>query len=158
MQRKNNASRKSGGDQIHNNSDSMNEKVEIIPSDFSSWQRDPSGQSSKTALTNIPTSNGHIINGTSKLSHPAAHIGRPSTSPSLGADGFEHIRAEDDDDLFAFDEDIRYRDEDQETQEEKDGEEDIEESAKVELLPTSSPHAGSLPIEIKWPGRKDPRG
>ncbi|KAI4178780.1 MAG: hypothetical protein L6R41_008213 [Letrouitia leprolyta] len=160
LQRKNNASRKIDNDQLQA-PDPINEKVEIIPSNFSNWQRDPSGQASKTALTNIPTTNnGHVNGTTSKLSHPAAQIGRPSTSPSMGADEFEHIRAEDDDDLFAFDEDIRYRDEDKEGNLEEhdgEGEEELEESVKEEL-PTSSPHAGSLPIEIRWPGRMDGRG
>ncbi|KAL8939443.1 MAG: hypothetical protein Q9216_003349 [Gyalolechia sp. 2 TL-2023] len=158
LQRKMKASRKSDSDQIQDQN-AMNERVEIIPSNSSSWRRNPSGQSRKTALTNIPTTNGHF-NGTVKLQHhPAAQIGCASTSPSMGGDGFEHIRAEEDDDLFAFDEDIRYGNQDPEA--DKNGEEELKDEElgnTREELPTSSPHAGSLPIEIKWPERRDPRG
>ncbi|KAI4174263.1 MAG: hypothetical protein LQ343_002401 [Gyalolechia ehrenbergii] len=157
LQRKINAWRKSGSDQFQAPA-TMSERVEVIPPYSSSWRRDPSGQSSKTALTNIPTTSGHV-NGSNKAHHPAAQIRRPSTSPSMGGDGFEHIRAEEDDDLFPFDEDLRYQD--QEPQEDQAGEEELRDKELQnahEDLSTSSPHAGSLPIEIKWPGMKDPRG
>ena len=67
-------------------------------------------------------------------------------------DEFERI--DNDDELFAFDEDVtigRSNDEEEgrlETGLGSDGEEDVEEP-----LPASSPHAGSLPIEIKWPAK-----
>lgn len=127
----------------------------------SSWRRDASGQSGRTTLTNIPTSNGHA-NGSDggPFQHPAAQIGRGSTSSSMGGNGFEHARGDEDDDLFAFDEDIRYRDKEPQHDDDNGAEEIKDEELENgnEELPTSSPHAGSLPIEIKWPGRKDPRG
>lgn len=104
----------------------------------------------------------------------------------MGGDGFEHVRGEEADDLFAFDEDLnRYRDRSLDADgddgsdennndnglEEKEGGsiipdegEELESSSgggakeeeEEELLQTSgsSPHAGSLPIEIRWPVRR----
>ncbi len=76
-------------------------------------------------------------------------------SPFLGGDDFERIETEDD--LFAFDEDL--------TSGKSEGEEG-DRKAKItgydenedsdEPLPVGSPHAGSLPIEIKWPSRYMP--
>jgi hypothetical protein len=73
-------------------------------------------------------------------------------SPFLGGDDFERIETEDD--LFAFDEDLTIgksggEEGDRETtitgsDENEDGD---------ESLPAGSPHAGSLPIEIKWPSK-----
>lgn len=123
----------------------------------SALRRGPSGHSGRTTLTNAPTTTGGHTSSGSKLQHPAAQIW--STSPSMGGDGFEHVGGGEDDDLFAFDEDVSYRE-----KESRDDEDMDEETKDDELengnngLPTSSPHAGSLPIEIKWPGRKDPRG
>lgn len=124
------------------------------------WRRDAGSQSTKSALTNIPYTNGHA-NGSSRPQHPAAQIGVGGTSPSMGGDGFEHIRGgEEDDELFAFDEDISYRDRsgfvDGEAREEEVEADGLDTGS--EELPTNSPHAGSLPIEIRWPARKDPRG
>ncbi|KAL8689918.1 MAG: hypothetical protein Q9218_004522 [Villophora microphyllina] len=122
----------------------------------SGQRRDMPSQPRKTALTNIPTINGRS-NGSAKPQHPTAQDW--STSPSMGGDGFEHIRGEEDDDLFAFDEDVRYRDKEPLDNEDIDDEIKEEEFENGNIgLPTSSPHAGSLPIEIKWPGRKDPKG
>ena len=122
-------------------------KDEIIP--------DRSTLLGKAALTNVPTANGRA-NGDGRPIHPAAQIG--SSSPSMGGDGFEHIRGEDDDDLFAFDEDVTYGDNIKADDSLGDNNKEDELGNNVEALPTSSPHAGSLPIEIKWPGRRDPRG
>ncbi|KAL8749710.1 MAG: hypothetical protein Q9184_006700, partial [Pyrenodesmia sp. 2 TL-2023] len=127
------------------------------------WRRDTAGQSSRSALTNIPNTNGHSVNvGSKPPPHPAAQIALGSTSPSMGGDGFEHIRrGEDDDDLFAFDEDIRYHNKDPQANDDVGADEELlddEIKNKNQGLPTNSPHAGSLPIEIRWPSRKDPRG
>ncbi|KAL9584333.1 MAG: hypothetical protein Q9212_002193 [Teloschistes hypoglaucus] len=116
-------------------------------------------QPKKPTLTNIPTTNGRPNgpNGGPTLRHPAAQIW--STSPSIGGDDFEHIRGEEEDDLFAFDEEVRYRR--NQTSDDEDVDDEIKEEELVNgnnELPTSSPHAGSLPIEINWPGRKDPKG
>ncbi|KAL9014339.1 MAG: hypothetical protein Q9173_001009 [Seirophora scorigena] len=127
------------------------------------WRRYPGTQLNKSAFTNVPVANSRSVDSSSKtLVHPAAHIGLGRTSPSMGGDGFEHIRGEDDDDLFAFDEDITDRDRNLEGSvgDVEDGilDEELDLQNVKEELPTSSPHAGSLPIEIRWPSRKDPRG
>ena len=79
----------------------------------------------------------------------------PATS---GADDFEHLE---NDDLFTFDEDMgrTSKNESQEADLEDECDEDVEMKGKKNDPPTaSSPHAGSLPIEIKWPGRREGRG
>ncbi|KAL8732711.1 MAG: hypothetical protein Q9181_003856 [Wetmoreana brouardii] len=121
------------------------------------WRRDPSVQSGKRSMAHTAATNGHADGGVSRPQHPAAQIW--STSPSMGGEGFEHVRREEDDDLFAFDEDISFRE--KESQHEEDVDEEINDEeleTRKDELPTSSPHAGSLPIEIKWPEGKDPRG
>ncbi|KAI4207467.1 MAG: hypothetical protein LQ346_000512 [Caloplaca aetnensis] len=164
MQRKINASKK--GDSIDIVSKLEMSEIDLRKGeekfDSYGWRRDSSNQSSKSALTNIPNTNGHSVNNGIKLaSHPAAQIALGSTSPSMGSDGFEHIRgAEEDDDLFAFDEDIRYQDKDSRTNDGVGTEEELLDDViikRTEELPTSSPHAGSLPIEIRWPGRRESR-
>ncbi len=72
-------------------------------------------------------------------------------SPLTGGEEFEHVN--DEDELFTFDEDIDMGDLD-EQQEHGDGElrSDDEEDGRGGM-PESSPHAGSLPIEIRWPAR-----
>ena len=82
------------------------------------------------------------------------------TPPSAGgADDFEHL---DSDDLFTFDEDMERTggSKPQETDPGDEYEEDLEanEEKGKDSLMGSSPHAGSLPIEIKWPGRREDRG
>ncbi len=73
-------------------------------------------------------------------------------SPFPGGDDFERIETEDD--LFAFDEDLTIK--------ELGGEEGDREATITgsdengdggQSLPAGSPHAGSLPIEIKWPSK-----
>ena len=82
------------------------------------------------------------------------------TLPSAGgADDFEHL---DSDDLFTFDEDMG-RTGESKPQEPDPGDEydedlDVDEKKGKDSLTGSSPHAGSLPIEIKWPGRREGRG
>ena len=82
------------------------------------------------------------------------------TPPSAGgADDFEHL---DSDDLFTFDEDMG-RTGESKPQEPDPGDEyeedlDVDEEKGKDSLTGSSPHAGSLPIEIKWPGRREDRG
>ena len=72
--------------------------------------------------------------------------------PLTNGDEFERI--DNDDELFAFDEDVTIGKSNNEEESKletglgSDGEEDVEEP-----LPASSPHAGSLPIEIKWPAK-----
>lgn len=70
-----------------------------------------------------------------------------------------------DDDLFTFDEDLdlvekkKARESSGDNEVEIEDEEEEEEGKRMkDPLMTSSPHAGSLPIEIKWPGRREGRG
>ncbi|KAL8906817.1 MAG: hypothetical protein Q9207_001805 [Kuettlingeria erythrocarpa] len=165
MQRKINASKKGDSIDIVSKLDASEIDLGNGEERFDSYasRQDPANQSSKSALTNIPNTNGHSVNNGSKLaSHPAAQIALGSTSPSMGGDGFEHIRgAEEDDDLFAFDEDIKYQNKDPQTDDVVGAEEELladETTGRTQELPTSSPHAGSLPIEIRWPGRRESRG
>ena len=75
-----------------------------------------------------------------------------------GADDFEHLE---NDDLFIFDEDMgrRSKKKHQETDPEDEHDENVavDEKDSQDSLTASSPHAGSLPIEIKWPGRREDR-
>ena len=78
------------------------------------------------------------------------------TSPLVGGDDFEHLDR--DDDLFAFDEDLDVVNSRKMKEEDRQGpnsveEEVIEDVESQKTLVGSSPHAGSLPIEIKWSGR-----
>lgn len=66
------------------------------------------------------------------------------------------------DGLFTFDEDMGWegKDKSQETDPEEEYDEDMDTDEKKSKDPvtTSSPHAGSLPIRIRWPGRRESRG
>lgn len=79
------------------------------------------------------------------------------TSPLVGGDDFEHLDR--DDDLFAFDEDLdvvnsRKMKEEQDRQSPNSAEEEVVEDVESQKsLVGGSPHAGSLPIEIRWSGR-----
>ncbi|KAI4094608.1 MAG: hypothetical protein LQ344_002079 [Seirophora lacunosa] len=160
MQRKISAAKKSDGIDVVSKldvADSRGRRRGDGILDPYAWRQHPAGtQLNKSAFTNVPAAD----HSSSKAPvHPAAHIGLARTSPSMGGDGFEHIRGEEDDDLFAFDEDITDRDRGS-AGDAEDGivDEELELENVREELPTSSPHAGSLPIEIRWPSRKDPRG
>ena len=87
-----------------------------------------------------------------------SYLSKPSPS-ACGAEGFEHLES---DDLFAFDEDIGWaaKHKVQETDPGDDFGEDVEVEEKMnkDSLTASSPHAGSLPIEIKWSQRREKRG
>ena len=92
-------------------------------------------------------------------SHLAQANGHAQTS-SAPVEDYEKIERGEDD-LFAFDEDLE-ADTGSETAsaKPKSAEEDEElETQNKPLTETgTSPHAGSLPIEIKWPGRRDSGG
>lgn len=68
-------------------------------------------------------------------------------------DDFESVTYEDD--LFTFDEDVRLRVPDDTEKGGNDFESEDEDGGKAKAITSSSPHAGSLPIEIKWPVRRD---
>ena len=77
-------------------------------------------------------------------------------SPLVGGDDFEHVDR--DDDLFAFDEDLdavnSRKVKEENRQSPKSAEEEVVEDVESQkTLVGGSPHAGSLPIEIKWTGR-----
>lgn len=110
--------------------------------------------------TNLSTTSENY--GSHGIPSPAIPNGRPSVSTTLtqpqpagndspfnGGEEFEHVN--DEDELFTFDEDIDLGDlEDQEGNDDRDPRSDEEEDREEEI-PESSSHAGSLPIEIRWP-------
>jgi len=112
------------------------------------WETNLSTTSEKYGSHGVPPS--AIPNGRPSVSttltqpQPAGN-----DSPSTGGEEFEHVN--DEDELFTFDEDIDLGDfEDQKENGDGDPRSDEEEDRKEEI-PESSPHAGSLPIEIRWP-------
>ncbi|KAI4162189.1 MAG: hypothetical protein LQ342_004209 [Letrouitia transgressa] len=123
----------------------------------SSWQADiPVHSNHKGLLSNVPITGLQPNGNNGRPPNSAAQTaGTPSPSAGGGGDDFEHVG--DEDDLFAFDEDIRYKGEGREDEgggEEEFGDEELEGLGR-QL--ESSPHAGSLPIEIRWPGKRDVR-
>lgn len=75
--------------------------------------------------------------------------------PLAGGDDFERVGY--DDDLFSFDEDMDLGEPGHSEDKGGDNGSDDEDLGDRDAMPSSSPHAGSLPIEIKWPARPDPR-
>lgn len=86
-----------------------------------------------------------------------SNLSRPSPSAG-GPDDFDHLES---DDLFTFDEHLgqagKNKPQETDLEDDYDEGEDVGDNAK-DPLTASSPHAGSLPIEIKGPGRRDGRG
>ncbi|MCJ1352659.1 MAG: hypothetical protein MMC33_002643 [Icmadophila ericetorum] len=74
----------------------------------------------------------------------------------IGGDDFEDLGSNDDV-LFSFDEDVRLQDDEDRFEDDDESDEKGEGEAGGSSVTSASPHAGSLPIEIKWPPRKDPR-
>ena len=102
-----------------------------------------------------PILNGSLVGMTSFGSYfKAKHDNNALSSTSAGGDDFDVLDNEDD--VFTFDEDIGSRPSAQTGENDKSGMfNDIEEGAGGEPpLTGSSPHAGSLPIEIKMPSRR----
>ena len=87
-----------------------------------------------------------------------AHTNEITTDDTAALDDFETVDQKDGDDMFAFDEDLTDSGvaKPSETKEELDLDDDVNVKALAEA--GTSPHAGSLPIEIKWPGRRDSGG
>ena len=90
----------------------------------------------------------------------AAESNPSKTLPSgSGADDFEHLE---NDELFTFDEDLGGISESKaqktDPEDEYDEEVGLDERKNKDSLTGCSPHAGSLPIEIRWPGRRENRG
>ena len=100
----------------------------------------------------------------SKTAQPNSSLLVPSGPGGSFTDDFEKVSFKDD--MFAFDEDLDMDDGSRATpgsqaretlsQMEDDNEHDHDAEGADALHTGSSPHAGSLPIEIKWPGRKKP--
>lgn len=78
-----------------------------------------------------------------------------NAAPMVGGDDIERVGY--DDDLFSFDEDMDLGEPGHSEVKGGDIGSDDEDLGDKEVLTSSSPHAGSLPIEIKWPARPDPR-
>lgn len=74
-----------------------------------------------------------------------------NASPLTGGEEFEHVNGEDE--LFTFDEDINMGDSDDEKENVGGDLGTDEEEDSKDGMPGSSPYAGSLPIEIRWPVR-----
>ncbi|KAG8531417.1 uncharacterized protein KY384_003046 [Bacidia gigantensis] len=77
------------------------------------------------------------------------------------SEDYEKIEKAEDDDLFAFDEDLTSSPSSRSAPEQvltHDFSDDENDSHTKDPLTGTSPHAGSLPIEIKWPGRKESGG
>lgn len=121
------------------------------------------------AFTRLPSNDV----GLSSLSAPAngsvassSMFGRAAESniskPSPSAGGVDDFEYRESDDLFTFDEEMGWAG--NKNHHETDPEDEYDEDVKVDDKksddpPTAgSPHAGSLPIEIKWPGRRESRG
>ena len=80
-------------------------------------------------------------------------------APAGEAGDLEHLES---DDLFSFDEEMGWAGSKnpQETDLEDEHDEDVavDEKKSKDSPKANSPHAGSLPIEIRWPGRREGRG
>jgi len=139
------------------------EKLEIVKSrkgkkkkESTSTAKASSRNEAKGSRTNS-SANGWS-NLLAPLRQPAANKKTPS--PLMGGDDFERVESNDEE-LFTFDEDLdAVRPSRAST---SNGIPDLpsdedEELRRKQPLTGSSPHAGSLPIEIKWPGRRDSEG
>ena len=96
------------------------------------------------------------VNGWNNPPTPFRHVAEASnTSPLVGGEEFEELG--NDDDVFTFDEDMTVGE--SKKPDEAKGDDDFEDEDVVkggkDPLLAGSPHAGSLPIEIKWPGRRE---
>ena len=72
--------------------------------------------------------------------------------PLNGTDYLENIHEHDA--LFSFDEEIDLKEGEDDDDEFHDDLESDDHDGRAETMPMSSPHAGSLPIEIRWPPRQ----
>ena len=112
-------------------------------------------QDSKVQPAGTLTSEGTNFGNTAGASASINSVGTVEASPIIGGDDFETIDA--DEELFTFDEDMKSSEAEVEANynaEDDPGSDDDEQSG--EALMASSPHAGSLPIEIKWPQKHRP--
>ena len=121
----------------------------------------PAATRSSTSANNASASSNLVSNDSSvdgitngKIDRSSSFIKAPGiadASSLIVGDDFERIDT--DDELFAFDEDIDNADANAETQMNMEDDIGSEEEQDGQPLTASSPHAGSLPIEIKWPSK-----
>ena len=112
-------------------------------------------QDSKVQPTSKYMAEGTNFGNNAGASASTLSVGTIDTSPIIGGDDFETIDA--DEELFTFDEDMNGGEAEVEANGNADddpGSDDDEQNGQG--LMASSPHAGSLPIEIKWPQRHRP--
>ena len=125
--------------------------IEDLGSNLLNTLQDSKAQPAST-FTDEGTKFGNIVGASSSTKS----AGIDGMSPIIGGDDFETIDA--DEDLFTFDEDMNSGEVEVDANcksEDDPGSDDDEQND--EALIASSPHAGSLPIEIKWPQKHRPR-
>ena len=80
-------------------------------------------------------------------------------APAGEVGDLEHLES---DDLFTFDEEMGWagnkNPQESDLEDEHDEDVAVDEKKSKDSPKANSPHAGSLPIEIKWPGRREGRG
>ncbi|KAL8795309.1 MAG: hypothetical protein Q9195_002179 [Heterodermia aff. obscurata] len=112
-------------------------------------------QASKIQPANTFTGEGASFGNNVAASASTRSIGTTDMSPIISGDDFETIDA--DEELFTFDEDmISGQAEVDANSNTDDGLGSDDDGQNDEILTASSPHAGSLPIEIKWPQKHRP--
>lgn len=139
------------------NSKSKSEKFEIVKKKKSKKEKAPSAKAPEqnSAPIVLPKFSG---NRWTKAFNPfLSSSERRAASTQMGGDDFENV---DNEDLFAFDEEMdlehgKFIKVAEAEQVPSDDETMVE---SKETLKGSSPHAGSLPIEIKWPQRRNDGG
>ncbi|MCJ1424783.1 hypothetical protein MMC29_002671 [Sticta canariensis] len=115
------------------------------------WDDRGFSTNSQDAKAKVPSKKGKEHTG--GLSYRA--LESITAAPLIGGDDFERVGY--DDDLFSFDEDMDLGEPGHVEDKGGDVESDDEGPGDNQAMTSSSPHAGSLPIEIKWPARQDPR-
>lgn len=111
---------------------------------------------SNTAQVSTSSTNGGTIGYDIHTPLSTRLLGVGDTSPTIGADDFERIDT--DDELFTFDEDMNSIEAVVESKHSSEDDWGTDDGERIgEPMAASSPHAGSLPIEIKWPQRLQPR-
>ncbi|MCJ1377718.1 hypothetical protein MMC17_000814 [Xylographa soralifera] len=129
-------------------------KSAMKPSDGATAQMNGTMQSNGDAGPVLDPATKANIGPSSSLTRSYQQLLEPTVStPEKDSEDFEDIGQ--DDVLFSFDEDVDLRD-DVSTGDEKDNLSEAEEE-EASNLPMDSTHAGSLPIEIRWPARSSRR-
>ena len=110
-----------------------------------STDREKSKESSSSLAAGLASNGNHILNSTTAPQQPLLFL-----------DDYEKVSLQDD--MFTFDEDLTANEQTDEAEKGDEPNLDMEaendDKGKEAVLTSSSPHAGSLPIEIQWPGRR----